>query len=40
MPATYAPINKRAPGMWTMNYAASLAKDATDVMLGLIGLCR
>ncbi|CAI9898842.1 hypothetical protein ACM7LV_27250 [Pseudomonas aeruginosa] len=35
MPVTYTPINKCAPGMWPMNYAARLVKGATDVMFAI-----
>ncbi|WP_032634313.1 hypothetical protein [Pseudomonas syringae] len=35
MPVTYTPINKCAPGMWPMNYAASLVKGATEVMFAI-----
>lgn len=35
MSVTYTPINKCAPGMWPMNYAARLVKGATDVMFAI-----
>lgn len=35
MTVTYTPINKRATGMWPINYGRMLVKNAADVLFAI-----